>query len=335
LPERALVTGATGFIGHHLVRALAERGDTVRCLVRPTSDTTPLGGLSVEYVLGDVTDSSTLPPATDGVDVVYHTAGLVKALRPADLVRANVDGMAHLARLCADRPTPPRLVLLSSLAAAGPSSFHRPLVESDPPRPVSLYGRSKLAGERALVAFADRLPATVVRAPAVFGPRDREMYRIFRLASRGWAIAPTWRPMRLSSIYAVDLAGCLIRAAAAGERLQPAAAPGVGVYYAAFDEHLTVAEFARRAAAALGLPAPRLLRLPLLLSRGIALLAELAGRLAGRPTILNLDKSREAGAGSWTCSPAKAQAQLGFQPGATLDQRLEQTAEWYRQHHWL
>jgi uncharacterized protein YbjT (DUF2867 family) len=86
---KCLVTGASGFIGTHLVRALIERGDEVSCLVRRTSKLVNLNGLPVQLVQGDITDAASLAPAVGNCDVVYHLAGLTKALSMADMMRAN------------------------------------------------------------------------------------------------------------------------------------------------------------------------------------------------------------------------------------------------------
>ncbi len=145
---RSLVTGASGFIGRRLARELVRRGDEVACLVRRTSRTAPLSGLPVELVVGDLGDPGSLDAAVKGRDRVFHLAGVVQALDEADFDTANTRGTANLVGACLRAaPGLKRFVFVSSIAAAGPSGPGRPVVETDAPKPVSAYGRSKLAAE--------------------------------------------------------------------------------------------------------------------------------------------------------------------------------------------
>jgi nucleoside-diphosphate-sugar epimerase len=335
LTERVLVTGASGFIGHHLVGHLLGRGDRVTCLVRPTSDTTGLDRSRLEFAQGDMTDPASLRAAVAQAGVVYHLAGALTARRPGDFHRVNAEGLAHLATACAQLPHPPVLVILSSLAAAGPSPAGRARTEADPPAPVSNYGRSKLAGEQAAQAHAVTVPITIVRAGWVFGEWDRDTLRVFRIVRYGLHPVPVARANRYSLIHATDLAELLAAAAQRGERCVPGQ-PGRGLYYAGDERTLHYAEIGRLAAAALGRRPPKVLHLPRLLTLSVAGIPQFANNLLGRPPgIVNLDKAREGFAGSWTCSGEKARQQLGFAAAAALDERMRQTAQWYQEQGWL
>ncbi len=335
MTERALVTGATGFIGHHLTQRLIQRGDQVACLVRPTSDTSGLDREALAFILGDLRDPESLQAATAGAEVVYHLAAALTARRARDFRRVNADGVAALARACAGQRTPPRLVLLSSMAAAGPSPAGRPSTEADPPEPISDYGRSKLAGERAAREHADRLPVTIVRAPWVFGEWDRDTLRVFRFVRHGLHPIPVDRSNQYSLIHAADLATLVVLAAERGERCEPGQSE-CGLYYASDARTLDYAGIGLLVAAALGHARPRLIRLPRSLTLAAAAIPQFTSGLLGRPPgIVNLDKAREGFAGSWTCSPEKARRQLGFAPAATLEERMRQTASWYQEQGWL
>ncbi len=322
----ALVTGATGFIGRYVVRALTARGARVRALVRATSDTT---GLDVERAVGDLSDPESLRRAADGVDVVLHLASLLKVPWKAAFHTVNVAGTAHMARAAGAA----RLVVVSSLAAAGPVTG-APRRERDPPQPVSRYGRVKRAAEQAAVAEA-RGAVTLVRPPMVFGAGDRGALPLFRGVSRGWHVLPTRRPAHIGLVHAADLAEALVDIAARGEAV-PAGADGgcgAGVYHVAAPETPTYEALGRRIAAADGRRL-RVVALPAAITGIAAAGGELVGRLRDRPTVLNRDKYREAIGGHWWCATDKVAA-LGWRPAAPLDERLAETLAGYRAAGWI
>jgi len=336
---KVLVTGASGFIGMHLVAALHRRGDEVICLVRKNSRVDRLPASGVRLVYGDVTDRESLPSAVAGQDIVYHIAGCVSALTFRQFYRVNQQGVANMARTCAERPTPPVLVTVSSLAAAGPALDGRPKTEADRSTPVSHYGHSKRAGERAAARFADRVPITVVRPPIVLGEADAVGLPLFRSIARlGVHLVPGRKKPRFSVIHAADLVELLILAAERGRRLPPrgqAARPGQGCYFAACEENPTYADLGRMVAQAVGRRRVLVLSTSTPVVRAVAAVGELIGRIRRRPPYMNLDKVREITAGHWLCSIRAAEEELGFRVGAPLAERLRQTAEWYRREKWL
>lgn len=329
-----LVTGASGFVGGALVRALQAAGDDVVCLVRPSSNRSGLDG--VRFAVGDMADARALQAAMAGVDVVYHAAAVLKAPWRKDFDSANIDGAACVAAACAAMAAPPILVLVSSLAAAGPTLSSRARIESDPPAPVSRYGRAKLACERVVARVAGQVPVSIVRPPMVTGGGDLSALPLFRLATRGVRLSPGPLAQKLSLIDVDDLARLLRLVATAGERLDPAAADasGQGIYFATGSEATTWGDLADAVAIAVGRPGGLRVTVPKALIWLAAAAGETVGRLRDEPTLLNLDKAREASAGAWWCSGAKAVDGLGFR-ATPLAASLLATADGYRQRGWL
>ncbi len=336
--KSVLVTGASGFIGRHLVRGLIERSGRVSCLVRATSRIDELRSSGAQLIVGDVTDRAGFERALaqSRAGVVFHLAGMVKAPRKEDFLRVNAGGVEAVASACADRGEPPVLVVVSSLAVAGPAAGGQARVEGDLPAPVSAYGRSKLAGEQAAARYAARVPISIVRPPMVFGPGDRGMLEMFRpIARSGLHVVPGWDERRYSLVHVTDLVEGLLLAAEKGERIGADAAPGQGVYYVAAEDDPTYAELGHAMAMALGKKRASVVRIPRPLVRLFGIYGDTVARLRHRPGWVNSDKMAEALAGSWTCSSAKARTQLGWSPAAGLADRLGETAQWYRQAGWL
>ena len=323
---RALVTGATGFVGSHLAEALTARGDTVLALARRDSAHAGLKALGVTPVSGSLENERSLDAALDGVEVVYHVAGLTAARSEAEFFAVNEGGTRRL--LEAVRRAAPalvRFVYVSSQAALGPSPRGIALTEDAECRPVTAYGRSKLAGELAVRGAG--LPWSVVRPPAVYGPRDREFLRLFRIAQHG--IAPVFGAgaQTLSLVYVEDLAPAI---ALAGTH---EAARGQ-ILHAAHAEVVTSRDVARAAGAALGrstvvLPVPGFAARPIVWAIGRA------AAVTGRRTVVDTDKLAEFLAPSWVLSVAKAERQLGWTAGVALAEGMARTAAWYRKEGWL
>lgn len=331
---RVLVTGATSFIGRHLVWRLVSMGDDVVGLGDPGSEgVSELREMGVRVAPGDVTDVESIKQAAAGVDVVYHVAGALRATERHSLSDINEQGVANVADACAAQPQPPILVVMSSVAASGPSTGGRPRVESDVPRPVSTYGKSKLAGELQ-ARLRPTVPTTIVRPAVVFGDGDKETLELFRIAERGWHVVPGDGQQRVSLIHVADLAYLLVHAAEFGERISPDN-PAQGVYFAAHPEDVTFAEFGRRLGRALGQDTLRVIPTPQAVTWGVAALSELTARVRGRSSLLTREQAKSLAAGAWHCSGTKAIKHLRLKLKMSLDERLDQTVKWYRAEGWL
>lgn len=333
---KVLLTGATGFVGPQTARALADSGHQVRCLVRETSDRSALEALGVEleYAIGDVCNQAALHDAMEGVDAVVHLAGATKCLRREDYYRVNAYGSRLVAEAAVARGVP-RFVHCSTLAVAGPMPEGRPVTEDDPPRPVSEYGRSKLAGEEAVRRHGNRLEVTIVRPPIVYGPRDRDFFEVFKMAARGLGVRPgLFTPKRYSIIHVEDLGKAIALALDRGKSVQGMEG-SQGVYYVSDGEVHLWDELIQRAAVALGRGSAFVLPVPETLAWSLGLWSELAARITGKPRIFSVDKVRESMGPGFACTIDRARNELGFSPEWPADRGLEHTARWYLENKWL
>ncbi|MEU5703905.1 NAD-dependent epimerase/dehydratase family protein [Streptomyces aurantiacus] len=295
---RYLVTGATGFIGTHLVARLTANGHHVTALVRNARHVP-----RARTVRGDLATGAGLAAAVEDTDHVIHLAGLTKTRTPQHYAEVNTEGTRRLCAAIAALPRPPRLIYCSSLAAAGPGRLRH---EDDPPHPVSAYGRSKLGGEHVLRAAADRVPGLIVRPPIVYGPGDREFLpRLLTAVRTGLLPAVGGRgPRHYSLIHVDDLCRALLLAADSGT-------PGATYHVSDGTEHLWQ-DIGAAVAAVIGRPPPRLVHIP-------APLAMATARTLGRSSTLNQDKITELGHPDWTCAPGR----LPFTPHILLREGLK------------
>jgi nucleoside-diphosphate-sugar epimerase len=327
---RILVTGGSGFVGSYVAEQLAGQGHVVRALVRPKSDKRFLQTLQgIEFAPGAVEDAASVRAAMDGVDGVIHVAGLVKARSPAEFHAVNTQGTQNLLDAALEvAPKLKRFVCVSSLAAIGSSPDGKPIPDDAEPKPVTHYGRSKLAAERAVIAAKDKLPVTVIRPPLVYGPRDRETLAFFTSIQRG--VLPLLGDGRntLSMIYGEDCAAACVRALLADVPSGRAYFVDDGNVYV-WREALAEVEAAleKRAFLRVGLPMGVLV--------ASAALSQLWGKLTNTAQMLTLDKVNELKQRHWVCSGEGARRELGWTPKTSWPQGVRQAIAWYRQERWL
>ncbi|RLU80142.1 short-chain dehydrogenase [Streptomyces griseocarneus] len=320
--KRFLVTGAAGFVGRRLCAILTAQGAHVTALVHRTP--LPYGG--IRPAIGDLTTAEGMRgvrAAADGAEYVIHLAAVVKSRSCPGYWRCNAEGTANLARILAAAPLPPRrLVLCSSLAAAGPSLPGRPRTEDDPPAPVSHYGRSKLAGEQAVRKCADRLGAVVIRPPIVYGPGDPAFLpTLLPMVRKGLVLKAGVGPKRYSLIHVDDLCAALLAATERGTTMRSEGSSS-GVYSVSDGQEYTWQRLCRTAADVMGYRPPLLIPVPHTVTRAVAIGAEAAGRLRGTVPALNRDKVRELNCAAWACSSARAGQDLGFTPSIQLPEGI-------------
>jgi nucleoside-diphosphate-sugar epimerase len=182
MPPKALITGATGFIGSHLLEKLVEKKWDVTCLARPLSQTGKIEKMPVRILRGHPDNQEVLKSAVQGQDYVFHLAARIRPAPAETYDKANHILTRDLAHACLnENPEVKRFVYISSISVAGPTPPGQHIDETQPPNPASQYGRTKLKGEQAVKDIWDKLPATIIRPPNVYGARQQETEILIRL----------------------------------------------------------------------------------------------------------------------------------------------------------
>lgn len=302
----AALTGSTGFIGSALARRLQAAGWQVRALLRPNSNKVRLNDIPIQQVEGSLEDSDSLRRLVSGADAVIHCAGAVRGAWPAHFDRVNARGVESLVRVAAEQQPLPRFLLISSLAAREPD--------------LSPYAASKREGERLMALAAGRMPWTVLRPPAVYGPGDRELLPLFRWMRRGIAPLPGPASARFSLLYVEDLAEAV--AELLNCRYDQCA---VFELHDGKDRGYTWSEVIDMATR---LRAGRVIRIPV---PGLDLLARAnltAARMLGYAPILTPGKVRELRHLDWVCDNTALNSATGWTPRIPLEEGLRRTLDW-------
>jgi nucleoside-diphosphate-sugar epimerase len=326
---KVLLTGANGFVGSHILDRLVERGIPTAILLRPHSDRSFIGqhlASGIDVRRGSIEEPASLGPALEGITHVIHCAGRTKACRVEEFYATNEGGTRNVVEVVnAHCEQVQRLVHISSLAVAGPGTPEAPAREGGPNAPVSHYGRSKLAAEE-IVLRNCRTDFTIIRPPAVYGPRDHGFLPLFK-AVKAHVLPRTNGNQALSLVYVEDLAETIV---------QLVAHPAVSrrTYFAAAVEIVTGARMAQEIARQLGtwtipLPLPAVALWPMCLGQ------EAVSRITGRARLLNLQKYAELSAPGWVCDPSRLARETGCTCPTNLRAGVGKSLTWYQNHHWL
>lgn len=309
------VTGATGFIGSHLVQRLVDAGYRVRVLTRRLPVSRIYGARPIEAVIGGLDDADSLGALLRGADAVVHAAGLIKAPSRAAFFAVNAAGTRQMVEAARAQSTPLRFVLLSSLAAREPQ--------------LSAYAASKRAAETALSYAGGGLAWSIIRPPAVYGPGDRETLAFFRAAARGLIPAPSSVRARLSMIHVSDLVSAIEAVLEADTAVEATLEVDDG-----HPGGYGWPELARIVGAALG-ARPRLVRIPCPVLKAIGTANELGGALSGRTPMLTRGKAREICHPDWSCRDRAISQLTRWEPRVALEAGFAETIGWYRAEGWL
>ncbi len=326
---KVLVTGASGFLGGHVAELLSKRGDSVRALVRRTSNRKHLEKLpNVEFLEGGVEEADRVREAVDGVDAIVHAAGLVKARNTDEFFAINVGGTSNLIQAArSGGRTGKRFVFVSTLVACGPSADGLP-VSGEQENPDNAYGRSKLAAEKVVLSAKSDLHVVILRPGAVYGPRDGEIFEVFKSIQRGLLPLVADGTAKGSWVYATDCAEACLRAIDAD-------VPSGSIYFV--DDGcgpLTQKQLFADAEKAMGRRALVRPNLPVSVLMTVARGVEVFGRLTNRPVMLTREKANML-LQHWVCSSEETRRELGWEPKVPWNEGVVRAVAWYRENGWL
>jgi len=321
---KVLITGATGFIGWHCASLLRDNGFSVSALLRPPSNETKLPE-GINVVRGDFSSVRSLMAAVKGIYAVVHFAGVVRAVSLASYWKANVDSTENLCRACNEQGVE-RFIFISSLAAGGPSGRDKPRDESVADHPLTHYGISKHEAESVVRRLIHE--PTVLRPCAVYGPRDRDIFHIFKLVSeKGLDIRLKGNSPLLSFIDSREVSKAVLFTLMSDVTKNKIYYISDGNIYE-WDDFLTCVE------KAVGRNARRIC-IPMWMAAIYAILADGVSKITRKPPLINREKVLELRQEAWTCSPARFSNDTGFHPDGNLKKGVFATAEWYRENGWL
>jgi len=325
---KAFVTGATGFVGSHLVDLLLEKDFEVFCLKRNTSSTKWLDGKKVNYVNGDLYSNQILAETIKDMDYVFHVAGVVKAKTYQDYEKGNNLATKNLIEICAEvNPNLKKFVYISSLAVCGPNPNSEPLTEDYIPKPITSYGKTKRQAEKEVLKFRDKIPVVIIRPPAIYGQRDSEVFIYFKTFKSGLNAIIGFDDKYLSIINVKDLVQGIYLAAIKETKSGE-------IFFITSDKNYNWSEIGKTTSKIMNKKSLRI-RIPHWLVYSVGGLAELFGKFSKSAPTLNLEKCKDITRKYWVASNSKAKKMLGFQESFTLEEGFQDTYNWYKQNGWL
>jgi len=327
---KVLITGATGFIGSHLAERLINSGNEVTAIVRSSSNLRWIKDLPITIVESSFFDIRSLEKLTQDVDFIYHVAGLTAAKNYQEFYKANCLATENLLNACLNSNTKlKKFILVSSQTVAGPAkSKDRPSKEEDAPSPLTSYGKSKKEGEDIAKKFMDKLPITIVRPPAVYGPRDTAIKDIFKTAKAGLGALIGFNQKSVSLIHSSDLVRGIelagISDVSAGQ-----------IYFITSNSFYTWSEVMGIMKKIFDKKFFVKLKIPHSIVLSIAGISGFFGKFSSKPPVFDYEKGIDFIQNYWICSPEKAKKELGFVSEINIEEGLKETAEWYLKNHWI
>jgi len=328
MKRRVLITGASGFVGYHLIEEALRSNLDVYVAVRKTSKIDHLKHFDITYTYPDLGNIIALKKELKEkqYDYIIHAAGVTTARTADEYNTVNAEYTFNLA--AAAKATDINLksfVLISSLAAVGPlNTLSGIITEETSPNPITAYGKSKLLAEEKLKSITS-LNYTILRPTAIYGPRDKDIFIFFKQLKAGIEPYIGNTEQKLSFIYVKDLATVAIKALYISNQ---------NTYNLSDGNFYNRYELATIAKNVLNLKTVKF-HLPVNFVKLIALISEKVGSLSSKAAVLNSEKLLELMAVNWSCEIDKAKYDLGYYPLFNLDAGLTETLNWYKTNKWL
>jgi nucleoside-diphosphate-sugar epimerase len=323
----SVVTGANGFVGSHLVDLLLKKGHVVKCITRKTSKLTWLEEKNIQIYDCGLNNKEELRKAFEGADYIFHIAGVVKSKYKEGYFKGNVDTTHTLLDAALNNKTLKKFIVVSSLTAVGPAANGKPVDETTECRPITTYGRSKLAQEELTKSFRVQIPVTICRAPAIYGERDTEILIFFKTFNKGLMTTIGFKTKSLSLLHVKDLVNGLYLSAvsekSAGE-----------TYFISSEKFYTWEEVGHITEKVLG-KKPLKIKVPHFAVYSIATIAEFFSFFSSKAATLNIEKAKDITQCDWICDTSKAVKDLGYRQEISLEEGIKSTIDWYRKMRWI
>ena len=324
----AVVTGANGFVGSHLVDNLLSKNYKVRCITRKTSSLKWLEGKDVEIFDCGLMDKPGLRKAFENAGYIYHVAGVVKSKTPEGYFKGNVDTTKNLLEVAEEfKDRIKRFLIVSSQTAAGPSLNGNPVNENEIPHPITTYGRSKLAEEELAKTFIEKFPITICRAPAVYGERDTEILIFFKTFNSGLMTTIGFETKKISLIHVNDLVKGFILAAESDKAKNE-------TYFISSEKYYTWEEIGEVTSKVLN-KKPFKVKVPHPVVYSIAAIAQFFAMFSSKPATLNIEKAKDITQTYWICDTSKAVRDFGYHQNISIEEGIKRTCEWYKEMKWI
>lgn len=324
----SLVTGASGFVGSHLVDKLLELNHNVRIIARKESKLKWIDTSRVEIFNCDYENISLLKEALSNVDFIFHVAGVIKAKSKDIYYKGNVEVTRNLLKATKEANTNlKKFVFISSQAASGPGLENQPKTEEMECNPVTTYGKSKLEAEKVVKSYEGEIPFTIIRPSAVYGPRDPEILLFFQTLKKGIQPMVGFSEKYVSLVHVQDLIEGILLAAFSESSLNQ-------TYFISSEKGYGWEEIGNLSSKILGKRVIKI-RIPHFMVYSVAAISQFLSYFKNEATILNLEKAREMVQSNWVCSVEKAKKELGYSQKINLEDGIKQTVDWYIKNNWL
>lgn len=330
MKKKVLITGASGFVGGHLVEEAIRRGYSVNVVVRKSSDISYLKAFDVNYYYFNILDEEAFTDHLNAFryEYVIHNAGVTQTKKERTYYKVNTTSVEVICNAINCLSHQPKLIFISSLAAYGPAEFtpNGVISNNHDPHPVTHYGKSKLKGEQYLHDNAD-FDYEIIRPTAVYGPREKDLFTMFKMVDFGISFKIGKEPQKLTFIYVKDLVRAIMDVAQSELVYKKGYFIADAYYYSNQQFNDLLKKHLNRRTLNITLPSRYVQPIGRFLDKFYSQISTL-------PPISE-DKSHEITAKSWVCDTQTIEDKIGFTSTTSLDQGIMETVEWYKTHKWL